>query len=353
MAALLLSAGLSVGVLTGCSSGQETDQAYGSTRVTAQQMVHLLETSLPEGKVAERRGNGVPQGDKPGRPPAAELLFGDGARAVKVSVQLAWYPVPVPAQLSECPDTAYHPYSRCTQRVLPDGARLVLDTSPQAEDKPAGGERHTALLTYKDGKQVSVSAVGAPTGPAPAGRAPLVLSLGQVSAVATSKVWRPALSAMPAPPSQGPQTDSASRMTGPEITRVIEQLLPKGLHADQEGGSTGFGHVVVDDGRGKSLVTVNVQRWAADDPRMERLFHDADLLPDGTRVSISEEKPLRGGKGTVQWSVDALRTDGLRVVVSSTNAPAYLLPAGRDEPALDTRMLQRIALDPAWQQASH
>ncbi|QER90415.1 hypothetical protein [Streptomyces tendae] len=171
VAALLLSAGLSVGVLTGCSSGQEGDQAYGSSRVTAQQMVHLLEPSLPEGKAAERRGNGVSQGDKPDRLPAAELLFGDGARAVKGSVQLAWYPVPVPAQLSECPDTASHPYSRCTQRVLPDGARLVLDTSPHAEDKPAGGERYTALPTYQDGKQVSVSAVGAPIGPAPAGRA--------------------------------------------------------------------------------------------------------------------------------------------------------------------------------------
>ncbi|MDF6042276.1 hypothetical protein LRD69_08880 [Streptomyces sp. JH14] len=85
---------------------------------------------------------------------------------------------------------------------------------------------------------------------------------------------------------------------------------------------------------------------------MAKLFRKADTLPDGTRVSVSKAAADGGGKGTVEWSVDTLRPDGLRVVISALNAPAYPLAAIRKEPALDTGQLQQIALDPAWQRAS-
>ncbi|MFD9007341.1 hypothetical protein ACFV0T_41555 [Streptomyces sp. NPDC059582] len=318
-------------------------------------MVHLLETLLPEGKFSAQRGQGQERGDKPGPPPSAELVFERDGRAAKVRVALTWYPVPIPDQFTQCPDSAYNPYSQCTQHTLPGGVRVVLDRSPEHEGNPSGAKLYSALVTYKDGKQVLVSQSGSTNEEgdnAEVREASYPLTLEQLSEIAISTVWKPVLSAMPEPPSGGPRTGSVSRMTGQQISHLIEQLLPPGLQAAQADGSAGFGHLTVDDGHGKSLVAVNVQRWKPDDATMAQLFKKADMLPDGTLVSIRKGPALKGGKGAIQWSVDTLRKDGLRVVISAVNARAYRLPASRSEPALDIQQLQGIALDTAWERAS-
>jgi hypothetical protein len=352
----VLSVGLNAVVLAGCASTDDGSQRRptpsASASASAQQMVHLLESVLPEGELSGQRGNGVVRGDKPGPPPSAELVFGDGPRAAKVTVKLNRYPVPVPALLSQCPSTAYYPYSRCTQKTLPGGAWLVADESPQEVDKSSGAKVYSALLTFDDGRQVAVFESGSPNGRATTKDSALPLSLDQVSAIATSQVWRPVFSAMTAPRSGDPGAGSTPRMSGAQISGTIEQLLPPGLPASNKGGSEGFGYVVVDDGRGKSLVAVNVQRWQTDDPDMTNLFRKADTLPDGTRVSITKGAPDDGGERAIEWCVDTFRTDGLRVAISALNAPAYPLSATREEPALTTRQLQQIALDPAWRRAS-
>ncbi|MFE6554959.1 hypothetical protein ACFVHS_42260 [Streptomyces sp. NPDC057746] len=138
-------------------------------------------------------------------------------------------------------------------------------------------------------------------------------------------------------------------MSGPWIAQVIEQLLPDGLNVEQGGGSTGFGHVVVDDGRGQSFVAVNVQRWMPHDPQIAQVFNGASIRPDGTRVLVQRGPSSHGGRGAVEWQVDTLREDGLRIAVSTVNARAYFLPASRNKPVLDTHQLERIALDRMWQ----
>ncbi|WP_326593198.1 hypothetical protein [Streptomyces sp. NBC_01294] len=326
--------------------------------VSAQHMVHLLESLLPQGNHSAQQGQGLT--DKSGPAPSAELLFEHGGRAAEIAVKLGRFSVPVPSQFLECPDTAYHPHSRCTRAVLSGGATLVQDQSPKYQDKPSGEQLLTVLLTYEDGKQVFVSEAGGSgegkgegegEGKSDAGKTALPLTFDQLTAVANSPVWKPVLAMMPAP-SEGPRVASVPRMTGQHITHVIEKLLPAGLNAAHEGGAEGFGHVVVDDGNGESLVAVNVQRWRPHDPSMRKLFEGADTLPDGTRISIRRGPASGGGEGAVAWTADTLRTDGLRVVVSAVNARAYRLPAGRGEPALKVEQLKQMALDEAWRTAS-
>lgn len=283
-------------------------------------MVHLLETQLPHGTFSEEHGQGL--SEKPGTPPTAQLIFNGGGEAAKMAVTLNRWPLPVPAQFSQCPDSAYHPYSHCTQATLPGGATLVLDRSPVDEKRPSGADVLTALLTDKDGKQVLVSETGSPIGQEAAGKTSLPLRLGQLSEIASSSVWDPVLTAMPAPPTLS-RPAGIPRMTGQQIGHVIEQLLPAGLRTAQEGGSDGFGHITVDDGHGKSLVAVNVQRWKSGDSGIAKLFAKADTLPDGTRINIRKGPASGGGKGAVEWTVDTLRKDGLRVVISTVNAGAY------------------------------
>ncbi|MFS4095836.1 hypothetical protein [Streptomyces sp. AF1A] len=304
---------------------------------------------LPRGTFSEEHGQGL--SDKPGTPPHAQLVFSGGGKAAAMAVTLNKWPVPVPAQLSQCPDTAYHPYSHCTQTALAGGATLVLDRSPVDEKRPAGPVLLTALLTGKDGKQVLVSETTSSKGQEASGKTSLPLSLGQLSHLATSSVWHPVLGAMPAPPALH-RTAGIARMTGQQISHVIEQLLPAGMHATQKGGSDGFGHVTVDDGRGKSLVAVNVQRWKRGDSDMAKLFATAGTLPDGTRIKVRRGPASRGGKGAVEWTVDTLRKDGLRVVISTVNAGAYQLPADRREPALNITQLKQIVLNSAWIRAA-
>ncbi|MGW1540759.1 hypothetical protein ACWCPM_11035 [Streptomyces sp. NPDC002309] len=340
-------ASISTVVIAGCDFTDSTSgpPSSDSSATSSRNMVHSLETLLPRGKTSAQRGQGVSV--TPGKSPFAELVFEHGGRSAGVKVVLNRYPMPIPSTLAECPDTAYHPYSRCSRATVPSGAILVQDRSPQDEKDPSGAELLTVRLTSKDGSQVFVSETGDPK----RGRVELPLTGKQLVSIATAPIWQTALAEMPAPPSGSP-AESITRLTGQQITRKIQQLLPAGLQSARAGGSEGFGHVVVDDGHGKGLVAVNVQRWKPSDPLMTKIFVKGKTLPDGTRIRVQKGPASQGGKGVIEWSVDTFRTDGLRVVISALNAPAYPLPPSRHDPALDIDQLKQIALNPAWQHAT-
>ncbi|WUD77321.1 hypothetical protein OG937_39265 [Streptomyces sp. NBC_00510] len=309
-------------------------------------MLSILRTVLPEGTVSEQHGQG-PDGNT-GRPPSAQVVLARDGRAARLTVTLNRYSLPVPEQFSTCPDSAYHPYSHCTQARLSDGALLTQDRSPVDEKRPSGAHVLTTLLTHKDGTQVFVSQAPGATGSPTAGEAPLPLTAKDLAAIAGSPAWKPVLPATPVPRTAPPGSSLVPRMTGRQITDTIADLLPPALRIAQQDGSLGFGHLTADDGRGKSLIAVNVQQWKAGSPALDELFHSARTLPDGIHAAPSSH----GGAGAVEWTVDTLRPDGLRVVITAVNAPAYQLPASRAEPVLTTRQLQRIALDSAWRRAA-
>lgn len=105
--------------------------------------------------------------------------------------------------------------------------------------------------------------------------------------------------------------------------------------------------MVLDDGKGQSLVQINVQPGMAD--VADALFGaDAETLPDGTKVATRQEPGEKGGEGVVMWTVDTLRTDGLRVVISAFNSGAQHTAATRDTPALTMAQLKEIATSEKW-----
>ncbi|MFE3880524.1 hypothetical protein ACFXPX_39820, partial [Kitasatospora sp. NPDC059146] len=129
-----------------------------------------------------------------------------------------------------------------------------------------------------------------------------------------------------------------------EILTTVAGLLPSGLTETEPGGDgPGYANFVLNDGKGKSMVQLNVQDWSGD--RGDSLFGDASTLPDGTKVVVRKgsDKP-----GVGMWTVDTLHPDGLRVVISSFNSGTQTSPATRKTPVLTDDQMQTIAAAPVW-----
>ncbi|KUL22314.1 hypothetical protein [Streptomyces regalis] len=76
---------------------------------------------------------------------------------------------------------------------------------------------------------------------------------------------------------------------------------------------------------------------------------DAETLPDGTRVATRQGPGDKGVEGSVMWTVDTIRTDGFRVVISAYNPAGHGTPI-HATPAVTTEQLRQIALSPKWDQ---
>ena len=102
-----------------------------------------------------------------------------------------------------------------------------------------------------------------------------------------------------------------------------------------------------DDGNGASLVQVNVQSDASDVE--DQLFGDGTrTLPDGTKVVTHQRPGEKGGAGVVWWTVDTIRPDGYRVVISAFNSGAQNTAATRKAPVLTMKQLEAIATNAKW-----
>ncbi|MER7983095.1 hypothetical protein [Streptomyces sp. NPDC095817] len=312
---------------------------------SAQQMVNALESLLPAGKKSNQRGHGVDI--KSSAPPSAELIYNYHGRTAKIRVALYRS---ISSNDAVCPDRAYHPEVQCAITELSQGGRLLVIRSPEDEQHPSGPTILTSVVSYKSGKQIMVSQGDSHIRPTASGGNPsFPLTSTQLSAIAASSIWKPILDEVPRPPDDH---RVAPVMTGPEIASTLTSLLPSNLPASEAGGSDEYGHVVVDDSHGKSLIAVNVQKWDPHDAPMREVFKKSHTLPDGTRIRVEKVPAQGGGKGAVEWSVDTLRKDGFRVLIMAVNAPAYKLPATRSKPPLDISQLKKIALDKKWRLAS-
>ncbi|MFD7031928.1 hypothetical protein ACFWAR_28265 [Streptomyces sp. NPDC059917] len=130
---------------------------------------------------------------------------------------------------------------------------------------------------------------------------------------------------------------------------VLESLVPKsGVKVLRRAGQPGFGSLVLDDGKGASLVQVNVQEGMGEDLKDRFNGPGVVVLPDGTRVLAEQKAGEKGGAGVLWWSVDTLRPDGRRVVVSAFNTGDQGKAATRAKPLLTMAQIKAIALDPKW-----
>lgn len=105
---------------------------------------------------------------------------------------------------------------------------------------------------------------------------------------------------------------------------------------------------MLDDGKGASLVQVNVQEDMGEALKDRMEGEGVVVLPDGTRVLAEQKSGEKGGSGVVWWTIDTLRPDGRRVVVSAFNTGDQSKAATRAKPILTMEQIKAIALDPKW-----
>ncbi|MFE9842560.1 hypothetical protein [Streptomyces goshikiensis] len=314
----------------------------GSGAVSGAQLVSVLKELLPGGKVTdtEARGTGAPQG------PSVRGVYDDGEGAAQIGVGLTRTDPDgrTTAGALECPDANTLDYEDCTTEALADGSKIMIFQGYEYPDRRVPTKLWRATLVTKQGFQVEVMEWNAPAEKgAKVSRPAPPLDPAQLKAFAASPLWHPALKDLPAAPPEGP----APAPAGPDARGVLESLVPKnGITVASKGGEGDYAYLVLDDGKGKSLVQVNVQEHMGD--ALGGHMGGATTLPDGTKVLETKQPGEKGGKGVLWWSADTLRPDGRRVVVSAFNTANQAKPATRKEPVLTMEQLKAIALDPKW-----
>ncbi|MGW1623584.1 hypothetical protein [Streptomyces sp. NPDC002172] len=318
--------------------------------VTSDDMISMLEKLLPEGKFGKAEGRGVDPSE-PLAAPYAQVVFddGQGPAAVSVAVNRVLPGGSDARQAVRCPDKVYTPYDSCSTSHLPDASVVTVVKGYEYPDRRVDTKLWTANLVTPDGHHVSVSEWNAAAEKdAPVSRDEPPLSAAQLKKLAAAQEWRGVVDAIPEDPRQT-QEPPAAQEDGGAIRKTLTSLVPKGLKVVAHGSDDDaqFTYVVVDDGKGRSLVQINVQPDMSD--VAGQLFGaGSETLPDGTRVAEKKQPGEKGGAGVVMWTVDTLRTDGFRVVISAFNSGSQQTAATRTAPALTMKQLRAIALSPKW-----
>lgn len=269
-------------------------------------------------------------------------VFDDGKGAAALSLSLG----PASRRATDgCPDPTPALDDTCTTRQLADGSRVTVFQGYESPDRLKEKRLWYADLVTPDGTYVTLMEWNAPARKGEdVTRAYPPLSPDQLTKVVSA----PALHALTASNSASPSTPAKPTAN---IGKTLADLLPKNLKVvtRSPGNDPEFASVVVNDGKGESYVQINVQPDMSD--VKDQLFGSgAETLPDGTLVAGHQGPGEKGGAGVVMWTVDTMRTNGFRVVISAFNAATQQTPATRPAPALSMKELRTIALSPKWRQ---
>ncbi|MEU2622139.1 hypothetical protein ABZ642_29115 [Streptomyces sp. NPDC007157] len=321
--------------------------------VTSDDMIRTLEKLLPKGTFSKAEGRGVDK-NAPLVAPYAQLVYDDGhgAAAISVAVNRVLPGGSDARQAVQCPDKVYIPYDSCVTSHLPDASVVTVVKGYEYPDRRVDTKLWTANLVTPDGHHVTVSEWNAAAEKdAPISRAQPPLSATQLKVLAAAEDWRGVVDAIPEDPrqTQEPPTAPDDGDGGKAIRQTLASLIPKGLKVVAHGADDDdqFTYLVVDDGKGRSLVQINVQPNMSD--VAGQLFGaGSETLPDGTQVAERQGPGEKGGDGVVMWTVDTMRTDGFRVVISAFNSGSQQTAATRTAPALTMKQLRAIALSPKW-----
>lgn len=330
------------------SAGSAGSSGSSGAGVSGAELVRTLEKLLPKGKLTDTTGRGTAEERLS---PFAQGVYDDGRGKAAVSVSLGLVPArsEEAAQTTECPDRVYIAYDSCTSTKLSDGSALMILKGYEYPNKRSGTKLWRAELVTPTGAHVSAQEWNAPAEKdASVTRDQPPLSAEQLKTLVTAPEWRAAAGAIPVDPrmTAAPSTTTAHHGSVPA---TLARLVPHGLKVVSRSRSDDyeFGYVVVDDGRGRSLVQINVQPDMRD---VEGQLFGAGTrtLPDGTKVVWRKQAGEKGIAGIVMWTVDTIRPDGRRVVISAFNSGAQNTPATRQAPALTMKQLEAIATDPKW-----
>lgn len=253
----------------------------------------------------------------------------------------------------ECPSRVHVEFDKCTSATLPGGDRLMVIQGYEYPDKREETKNWRAVLLTKDGFLIDASEYNAAAQKGAAiSRENPPFTATQLKALVTAEAWRPLLRQLTKDPKAEAVQEAhqpPAQPVGAVVQTTLRSLLPKGLTVADKGGDGEYAFVVVDDGKGKSLVEINVQTNMGD--VAGDLFGSGNVttLPDGRKVKLTQQPGEKGGAGVVWWNVDTMTPEGFRVVVSAFNAGTQREAATRPEPALTMEQLKTIALSPKWE----
>ncbi|MFG2920702.1 hypothetical protein ACGFYA_04190 [Streptomyces sp. NPDC048305] len=341
----------------GIAGGGASDASVGSssarTGYTDEQMISTLKALMPKGDFSQESGRGTATTDsRHPLPPSASVVYDDGKGAAAVSLRLTLQdPYQDPDEAMACPDRNLVAFESCSSTALDDGSRLTLFKGWETRDHKEGARYWYANLLTPEGHLVSLSQWNAPAekGAAVSRPAP-PLSPDRMRALVRAEEWKKVLAAAPRPADQAAsgQPSAPKGVSGEAILERLTGLLPKRLAVKTSGKqATEYAYIVVDDGRGRSFVQINVQTDMSD-VAGDLVGPDTETLEDGTRVTTRRGSGDKGIDGVKMWTVDTIRPDGFRVVVSAMNAPDQTTGASRENPALTLAELRKIATSPVW-----
>jgi hypothetical protein len=330
------------------ATGAKTPVASATPKAsyTGDQLIGILEKLLPRGEF----GSAQARGTDDRLPPYAQVVYNDGKgkAAIAVGFDRVLPGSEQARQTVACPDKTQTLHDSCAVTRLADGSVLKIVQGYEYPDRRADTKLWTADLVTPKGQHVGVSEWNAPAEKGAAvSRAEPPLSTARLKTLATAGVWLDVVDAIPVDPRAPTAASSQPEgIDGGAVTSTLVSLLPKGVKVVAKSGpDSGYAYVVLDDGKGRSLVQINVQPDMSD--VKDQLFGTgAETLADGTKV-VTHKKPGEKG-GVVMWTADTIRTNGFRVVVSAFNSGSQATAATRTAPALTTKQLRAIALSAKW-----
>lgn len=319
--------------------------------VTARQMLKTFTALLPRGDLSQQTSSGSSKDRS--TMPYASVVHDDGKGAAQISLSLNTIdPQGESADsMVTCPDADLVDFDDCREESLADGSRYLF-VQGYVYDRNRGAKQWRATLLTREGVLIDASEFNAPAEKdAAATRKNPPLTPARMKALVTAPAWDPIAAAFLAEAGAAPEAPEKDTLpgepSGDAMVATLTGLMPDGVTVREPSGDSGYAQALVNDGRGATFVQVNAQ------PGMSDLVNDFDdwtSLSDGTLVREAQEADpdQKGGDGVVGWTVDTLRPDGFRVVITALNAPGWGQDAVRAEPALTTAQLKAIALDPAW-----
>ncbi|MFD5657006.1 hypothetical protein [Streptomyces hirsutus] len=343
---------------TSAASGAEvTAGAKGTpTPASGEELIRTLKELLPDGKFSGEQGRGIDSSFGP----FAQVVYDDGEGPAAVGVGLSRIELGSSQayEATRCPDKVFTPHDSCATSTLADGSKLMLFKGYEYPDRRVDTRWWNAVLVTPQGQQVSVSEWNsAAEKDAPVSRPAPPLSAAQLKEIVTAPQWRAAVDAIPesagrpsaasSPPPPAASSAPPPSADGPAVRETLAGLVPDRLEVVSKGSQEEeYAYLVLDDGGGKSFVQINVQRDMRD--VAHQLYGSAETLEDGTLVATQQGPGEKGAAGVVMWTVDTMRADGRRVVISAFNTGAQHEDATRDAPALSMKELRTIALSPRW-----
>ncbi|WP_405924149.1 hypothetical protein [Streptomyces sp. NBC_00035] len=169
------------------------------------------------------------------------------------------------------------------------------------------------------------------------------------------------------PAASGTTSAQPGTVSGDELVRTLQELLPEGEFSGQQSRGTDaelppYALTVYDDGQGKAAVSVSLSRipqgseqdlQAVACPDKNLTPYDSCVtsqLPDGSALMLFQgyEYPDRR-VDTKRWSADLVTPQGQHVTVTEWNSAAEKdAPISRPEPPLSTAQLKTVVTDTAW-----